>query len=150
MKFKTTSDMGKHPKKKAKRNNIRWDAIYANKISFRFINKLLSTFPRFFWMKDTSRSPDHINPGWNTSRATGWNPGIPGSYKQGLILTLISCSSPSMTSISIGTRWHFDFSNFSVFSTHSSKSSITDSRSCMQTEGKTQQLMKLLGQVSSF
>ena len=32
------------PKKKAKRNNIRWDAIYANKI----IDKLLSTFPRFF------------------------------------------------------------------------------------------------------
>ena len=25
-----------------------WDAIYANKISFRFIDKLLSTFPRFF------------------------------------------------------------------------------------------------------
>ena len=39
---------GKPPKKKAKRNNIRWDAIYANKISFRFIDKLLSTFPRFF------------------------------------------------------------------------------------------------------
>ena len=32
MKFKTTSDKGKRPKKKAKRNNIRWDAIYANKI----------------------------------------------------------------------------------------------------------------------
>ena len=47
-KFKTTSDMGKPPKKKAKRNNIDWDAIYANKISFRFIDKLLSTFPRFF------------------------------------------------------------------------------------------------------
>ena len=38
-------------KKKAKRNNIRWDAIYANKISFRFIDKLLSTFPRFFLRK---------------------------------------------------------------------------------------------------
>ena len=43
-----TSDKGKPPKKEAKRNNIRWDAIYANKISFRFIDKLLSTFPRFF------------------------------------------------------------------------------------------------------
>ena len=48
MKFKTTSDKVKPPKKKAKRNNIRWDTIYANKISFRFIDKLLSTFPRFF------------------------------------------------------------------------------------------------------
>ena len=48
MKFKTASDKGKSPKKKAKRNNIRWDAIYGNKISFRFINKLLLTFPRFF------------------------------------------------------------------------------------------------------
>ena len=47
MKFKTTSDKGKPPKEKAKRNNIRWDAIYANKISFRF-DKLSSTFPRFF------------------------------------------------------------------------------------------------------
>ena len=51
MKFKATSDKGKPPKKKVKRNNIRWDAIYANKISFRFIDKLLSTFPRFFLTK---------------------------------------------------------------------------------------------------
>ena len=42
----TSSDKGKPPKKKAKRNNIRWDVIYANKICFRFIDKLLSTFPR--------------------------------------------------------------------------------------------------------
>ena len=48
MKFKTTSDKGKPPKKETKGNNIRWDAIYVNKISFRFIDKLLSTFPRFF------------------------------------------------------------------------------------------------------
>ena len=48
LKFKMTSDKGKPPKKKAKRNNIRWDAIYANKISFHFIDKLFSTFPRFF------------------------------------------------------------------------------------------------------
>ena len=40
MKFKTTSNKGKPPKKKAKRNNIRWDDIYANKISFRSIDKL--------------------------------------------------------------------------------------------------------------
>ena len=43
-----TFDKGKPPKKKEKRNNIRWDAIYTNKISIRFIDKLLSTFPRFF------------------------------------------------------------------------------------------------------
>ena len=63
MKFKTSSDQEKPPKKKAKRNNIRWDAIYANKISFRFIDKLLSTFQRFFDKIDTSRSP-------GTSRCT--------------------------------------------------------------------------------
>ena len=39
------------PEKKAKRYNIRWDAIYANKISLRFIGKLLSTFPRFFLLQ---------------------------------------------------------------------------------------------------
>ena len=50
MKFKTTSDLQVKPQKKqAKRNNIRWDAIYANEISFPFIDKLLSTFPRFFF-----------------------------------------------------------------------------------------------------
>ena len=49
MKFKTSFDQVKPPKKKAKKEtNIRWDAIYANKISFRFIDKLLSTFQRFF------------------------------------------------------------------------------------------------------
>ena len=42
MKFKTSSDLQVKPlKKKAKRNNIRWDAIFADKISFPFINKLL-------------------------------------------------------------------------------------------------------------
>ena len=42
--IKMTSDRGKPTKKKEKRNNIRWDSIYANKISFRFIDKLLSIF----------------------------------------------------------------------------------------------------------
>ena len=92
MKFRTTSDLGKPPKKKAKRNNIRWDAIYANKISFRFIDKLLSTFPRFFNEIDTSQSPGH--PGVPRSytckpgmKYISGNPGHPGtlrSYKQAL------------------------------------------------------------------
>ena len=66
------------PEKKAKRYNIRWDALYANKISFRFIDKLLSTFPRFFECnrhipvtRDIPVYRDHIYPGRNTSRATG-------------------------------------------------------------------------------
>ena len=46
-------------KNKAKRNNIRWDAIYANKISFRFIDKLLyQRFHAFLNEIDTSRSPE--------------------------------------------------------------------------------------------
>ena len=50
MKFKATSDLQVKPQKKqAKRNKIRWDAIYANKIIFPFIDKLLSTFSRFFF-----------------------------------------------------------------------------------------------------
>ena len=59
-------------KKKTKRNNIRWDAIYANKISLPFIDKLLSTFPRFFeWNRHIPVYRDHIYPGWDTSWATG-------------------------------------------------------------------------------
>ena len=68
LKFKTSSDKGKPPKKKAKRNNIRWDVIYANKICFRFIDKLLSTFPRFLeWNRHITVTRDiplyrhHVN-----------------------------------------------------------------------------------------
>ena len=94
MKFKTTSDKGKPPKKKEKRNNIRWDAIYANKISFHFIDKILSTFPRFFeWnrhvpvIRDIPVYRDHINRSLETFMfffptrkapfllVPGWSPG---------------------------------------------------------------------------
>ena len=47
MKFKTTSDKGIPQNKKAKRNNIRWNAIYANEISFRF-NNLIISFSKMF------------------------------------------------------------------------------------------------------
>ena len=36
---------------KAKRNNIRWDAMYVNKITFRFIDKFIINFSTLFWMK---------------------------------------------------------------------------------------------------
>ena len=93
MKFKTTSDKGKPPKKKAKRNNIRWDAFMRTKLVFVLLSNYYQLFHALFNEIDTSRSS-------GTSRCTEiiqtrdeirlgqpGHPGTPGSYKQALSIS---------------------------------------------------------------
>ena len=82
--------MGKPPKKKAKRNNIRWDAFMRTKLVFGLMTNYYQLFHNFFNERDTSRSPGH--PGVPRSyklrmKYVSGKPGhhgTPGSYKQAL------------------------------------------------------------------